>query len=79
MYGNSLPGYDAWLERPYQQMCEESDRFIDWCEENDVDPEDDDATALYEQAQQDAAEELAERRAEDMAERMMDAAYDMEY
>lgn len=40
-------GYDAWLERPYQDMMEESDRFYAWCEEAGVDPDDPEADRLY--------------------------------
>lgn len=39
--------YDSWLERPYQDMCDESDRFLDWCGANDVDPDDPEAEDLY--------------------------------
>lgn len=39
--------YDSWLERPYQDMVEESDRFMDWCEANDVDPDSPEAEDLY--------------------------------
>ena len=40
-------GYDAWLERPYQDMIEESDRYYEWCEEHDMDPDDEDAVTAY--------------------------------
>lgn len=36
-------GFDAWLERPYQDMMDESERFLDWAEEEGYDfdnPED---------------------------------------
>lgn len=39
--------YDNWLERPYQDAMEESDRFYEWCEANDVDPDSDEAETLY--------------------------------
>lgn len=40
MYGNSLLGYDAWLERPYAQRADEEAAFESWCELNDRDPSD---------------------------------------
>jgi hypothetical protein len=40
-------GYDAWLERPYQDMMDESDKYYAWCEENDLDPDDEDAVLAY--------------------------------
>lgn len=40
-------GYDAWLERPYQDMIAEADAFYDWCEANDIDPDSDEAESLY--------------------------------
>lgn len=46
-------GYDAWLERPYQEMCEAADAFVDWCEANDIDPDDPNAEALFEAAAMD--------------------------
>jgi hypothetical protein len=32
--------YDAWLEQPYQDMIEASDRFVDWAEEHGYDFDD---------------------------------------
>jgi hypothetical protein len=37
-----MSSYDAWLERPYQEMMEESDHFYDWAEEQGYDLEDPD-------------------------------------
>jgi hypothetical protein len=39
--------YDAWLERPYQDMMDETENFFDWCEDNDIDPDDPEAEVLY--------------------------------
>jgi len=39
--------YDAWLERPYQQQMEEADRFFDFCEDHDLDPDDPDSMTIY--------------------------------
>lgn len=43
----SLPGYDQWLERPYQDMIDEADRYFEWCEEHDFDPDDPDSENAY--------------------------------
>lgn len=39
--------YDAWLERPYQDMMDESDRYYQWCEDNDMDPDNEDSVTAY--------------------------------
>lgn len=44
---NPFTGYDSWLERPYQDAMEESERFTDWCEEHNIDPDDPDAETMY--------------------------------
>lgn len=66
--------YDAWLERPYQDMMEESDRFVDWAEENDYDLDDLDAMKIaeenYEFWIQDQAESQAEAQYEAYLDRM---------
>lgn len=43
-------GHQEWLERPYQDMMDESDRYYDWCEENDLDPDSPEAELAYEDA-----------------------------
>lgn len=43
--------------------------FEAWCERNDVDPDDADASDAFERAMEDAAEDAAEARAEAMADR----------
>lgn len=60
--------YDAWLEAPIQRAYAEGDAFVDWCEANDVDPDDDRAERLY----QEAIETDQEREAEDRAERRIE-------
>jgi hypothetical protein len=40
--------YDNWLESVYQEMYEESDRYYDWCELHDADPDTPEAQAAYE-------------------------------
>lgn len=44
----SLPGYDAWLERPYVEAAKQAEAFESYCEENDLDPETDYAVACWE-------------------------------
>lgn len=43
-------GYDAWLERPYQDMIADADAFYDWAEANGFDLDDDDDLAEAELA-----------------------------
>lgn len=41
----SLPGYDAWLERPYQEMYAleaQYENFLDRCHEDGIEPTDED-------------------------------------
>lgn len=40
MYNDPMRGLDAWLERPYQDMIEDQDRFVDWAEEEGYDLDD---------------------------------------
>lgn len=35
----SLPGYDAWLERPYIEAAEQAEAYLAWCNERNVDPD----------------------------------------
>ena len=43
MSHDPFQNYDAWLEAPFQRMCvqqeAEYEAFIDWCDDNDIDPE----------------------------------------
>lgn len=39
--------YDRRLEAPYQDAAEASERFTDWCEEHNMDPDHPDAETLY--------------------------------
>lgn len=84
---SSLPGYDSWLERPYQDMIEESDRFVDWAEEEGYDLDNPEDIVLAEQnyefwlqdqyeGQAEAQYEAAmERKYEEMQERAWDDRY----
>lgn len=49
-------GYDAWLERPYQDMIAEADAFYDWAEAEGYDVESDEDLALAESAYEDYLE-----------------------
>lgn len=44
---SSLPGYDAWLSRPYEDAAIEAERYWDFCEEHGLDPDDPDSESLY--------------------------------
>lgn len=44
-----MSGYDAWLERPYVEAAKRDAEFEQWCEQFDVDPEDDDAFDRFEE------------------------------
>lgn len=76
---SSLPGYDAWLERPFQDMCAESDRYYDWCESHDLDPDSPASEAAYEDFCDDLAEQWAEEQAERHADRDEDDFEDWGY
>lgn len=56
-------GYDAWLERPYQDMMEDSDHFYDWAEAEGYDLDApgqlDEANHAYEQYLEASAEDDA--------------------
>jgi hypothetical protein len=72
-------GYDAWLERPYQDMMEEDERFADWAEEEGYDLDNPDDMVLAEQDYdfwlQDCAEAQAEAKYEAYLDRLeMEAA-----
>ena len=83
-------GYDAWLEAPYQDAIEDSDRFIEWAEEEGYDfdnPEEmkqaekdyeEFLAAEYEDEMIARYEDAMERRAEEWAEREWDD-YDPEW
>lgn len=66
--------YDNWLERPYQDMIEESDRFFDWAEEEGYDLDDpaqeEQALADYEDYIQSCYEDEAEAKYEAYLDRM---------
>lgn len=43
----NLPNYDSWLCAPYERAAEESERYYQFCEDRDVDPDSVDAESLY--------------------------------
>lgn len=63
-----MTNYDAWLEKPYQDFYAEADAYVEWCEENGLDPEDDhneDFKQAMADREDDYYADLAEARAED--------------
>ena len=44
---SSLPGYDAWLERPYQDACDAAEAYWTWCEARGFDPDTEEAADAY--------------------------------
>lgn len=52
--------YDQWLERPYQEMMEEEDRFSDWAESEGFDLDDPAQASEAEHAYLTYCEEMAE-------------------
>lgn len=43
----SLPGYDAWLERPYVEAAKQAEAYESYCERNDLDPDDEATEAAF--------------------------------
>ena len=41
--------YDAWLEKPYQDMMDDADAYYDWCDLNGVDPDSEEAEIGYQE------------------------------
>lgn len=72
----TLTNYDNWLERPYQDMYEESERFYDWAEDFDYDLDDPNEAKEAERAYQDYLQDLYEDYAESQYEAYMDRKYD---
>lgn len=68
MTTSPMANYDAWLEKPYQDAYAAEDGYVEWCEEEGLDPAEDHFEA-YEQAQADREDDyysdLAEALAED--------------
>ena len=66
--------YDAWLERPYQEMMDAGDDFVEWAESEGYDLDDPgqyaEAEADYEDYLADCAEEGALARYEAYQDRM---------
>lgn len=65
-------GYDTWLERPYQEMMEDSDKFYDWAESEGFNLEEPDQLKEAEEAYEDYYEAMAEDDAEAQYERYLD-------
>ncbi len=59
-----MSSYDQWLEAPYQDMMEESDRFYDWAEEEGYDLENPEELARAESDYEDFIEASYENEAE---------------
>ena len=76
MYGFDGAAYDRWLTTdPREMSAGEEDAYVNWCEENDLDPYDDHWEAFNEY-QQDLADDYAAEVAEAAAEDRMLDAYD---
>jgi hypothetical protein len=56
---SDLPGYDRWLERPFQRVAEESEAFLTWCETNELDPDDPKSFLAWEEVLNDDRVEAA--------------------
>lgn len=69
---DSFVGYDAWLERPYQEMMEDGDKFIDWAESEGFDLEIPDEARRAERRYEDYLSDYAEAEAEAQYERYLD-------
>ena len=39
--------YDSWLVAPMERMMEEADRYLGFCEDHDLDPDDPDSEVIY--------------------------------
>ena len=69
--------YDSWLEAPYQQMIDESDKFYEWCEENGYEDLDDPDQLKYAEEEYQAwLYDMAESWAESQYEAYCDRQYD---
>ncbi len=83
MYVNELRGHQEWLERPYQDMVEDSDRFVEWADEEDCYLDDPtsfkEAEIAYEDYLEGLAEDWALSQYESHVDRMIDEAYEREW
>jgi hypothetical protein len=68
----SFANYDAWLERPYQEMMEASDDFVDWAETEGFDLNDPDEARRAERRYEDYLSDCAEAEAEAQYEAHLD-------
>ena len=73
-----MSNYDAWLEKPYQDRYAREDAYVNWCEDNDLDPSDD-LWDEFEQEMLDRAEDAAIEAAEAAREWERERDYDDYY
>jgi len=69
-------GYDAWLERPYQDMMDASEEFYEWAYENDYDVDDPEDMKAAEEDYQDYLAGMEEDRYLAAYEDAMDRKFD---
>lgn len=62
-YTYTMSNYDGWLEAPYQKHYADEAAYVDWCEDNDIDADDDNWDA-WQTAMENAADDAAMERAE---------------
>lgn len=67
-----MTNYDSWLERSYQRRCAEDDAFMEFCDEYDIDPNDDDSLDQWE----DYKEAMSEPDPDDLRDQMLDREWD---
>lgn len=71
--------YDQWLVAPYEQMQEESERFMGWCEAYDWDPGDPGAEHAYYDWLEGEYEAQAEAEYESYIDRKINEAQEREW
>lgn len=74
--------YDNWLEKPYQLLAAEADKFTDWAEREEYDLEDPASIQRAEEDYEAWLQDMAESWADDAYDRYQDAlmdAYDGRY
>lgn len=74
-----LSNYDTWLNAPMEHMMDETERYADWCEAHEVDPDDPEAENAYDDWISDLYESYAEAKAEAAMERRYDAAMERDW
>lgn len=60
-----IPGYDNYLTREWERREAETNAYIDFCDEHDLDPDAPQTADLFEEWLEEQAELEAERRMED--------------